>query len=185
MNDVCPESGQYLTTMKSYIRILVIATSLFMLCSCEVAKMFFGPWTLDAPTTCLIDGIRFSSSPEEIPRQFWPGTDLQTTENSFSIRYSRDLKSADSSATLVIDLKIDEVFEICKEYECTGSITLEGTKYAMTEGWIMFRDYNSDAQSAANSCISAAFEFSAQSESGDIVQITEGTFEELWVNHYY
>lgn len=171
--------------MKSYIRILVVATSLFMLCSCELGKLFFGPWTLNAPTTCLIDGVRFSSSPEDIPRQNWPGTDLYTNKNSFKIRYSRDLKSVDSDATLVIDLMIDEIFEIGKEYECAGSITLAETKYVITGGRIKFRDYNSDEHSAADSCISAVFEFSAQSESGDVVQITEGTFEELWVNHYY
>lgn len=170
--------------MKSFIRILVIITALFALSSCEVAKIFLGPWTLDAPTTCLIDGVRFSSSPEEMPRQFWPGTYLHTTENSFNIKYSRDLKSADSCAKLIIDLKIDEVFEIGKEYECTGSITLSGTKYLMTEGWIVFRDYNSNESSVANSCISAAFEFWTQSENGDIIKVTEGTFEELWVKHY-
>ena len=171
--------------MKSYNILLVIVTAFFMLCSCEVVEMFFGPWTLDAPTTCLINGVRFSSSPEEIPRQNWPGTCLQTTESSFSIKYSRGLKSDDASARLVIDLKIDEVFEIDKMYECSGAITVGETKYVMTRGWIKFRDYYSNGNSAANSYISAAFEFSAESEDGDIVEVTEGTFEELWVNHYY
>jgi hypothetical protein len=95
------------------------------------------------------------------------------------------LKSDDASAKLVIDLKIDEVFEIDKKYECSGAITIGETKYVMTGGWIKFRDYYSNGNSAANSYISAAFEFSAESEDGDIVEVTEGTFEELWVNHYY
>ena len=171
--------------MKSYIRILVAATALIMLCSCDLYEMIWGPWTLDAPTTCLIEGVRFSSSPEEISRPMWPITSLKTTENSFNISYSRNLKSADSSATLVIDLKIDEVFEIGKKYECTGSITVKETEYVMTEGWIKFRDYNGNKDSTTESYISAVFEFSAQSESGDVVQVTEGTFEELCINHYY
>ena len=175
-------------TMKriiTFIRLIVVTIVLFMLCSCELVDSVLGPRTLEAPTTCLIDGVRFSSSPEEIPLQYWPGTVLKTTENSFNIMYSRTLKSADSSVTLVVDLNIDEAFEIGKEYECSGSITLAETKYAMTEGRIMFRDYYRNEQSVTDSCISAVFEFFAQSESGDVVEVTEGTFEELWVKHYY
>ena len=164
--------------MKSYIRVLVILTALIMTCACESMYDFLnGVRTLKAPTTCLVDGVRFSSSPEKIPLQDWPVAYLRTYKNSIKFEYSRVLTAAKSYVTLDINMKVDDKFEIGKEYECTGSITLPESNYFVTEGWIKFLDYYGDAN------ISAVFEFSAQTDTGTIVHVTEGTIDELPVEH--
>ena len=170
--------------MKSYIKVIVVATALIMICGCEGLRDFLnGVRTLDAPTTCLVDGVRFSASPEKIPLQDWPVAYLRTYNKTVQFEYSRDLIGTKTYVTLDIDMKVDEEFEIGKEYECAGSIILSKTKYVATEGWIKFLDYNGVDEYSTSAYISAVFEFTAQSENGDIVQVTEGTIDELLVEH--
>ena len=170
--------------MKTYIRLLALAAALIMTCSCNVVDWFFGPWTLDAPTTCLVDGVRFTSSPEELPRENWPGINLHTGKDWFKFYYSRELKSSDLYAELLLDACVGEAFEIDKEYKCAFEITLSGRDYISTKGTLKFLDYNGDPNSGNVSYVSGVFKFSAETEHGHMVEVAQGTFEEVPVNHY-
>lgn len=170
--------------MKTYNRLLALAAALIMTCSCNVVDWFFGPWTLDAPTTCLVDGVRFTSSPEELPRENWPGINLHTGKDWFKFYYSRELKSSDLYAELLLDACVGEAFEIDKEYKCAFWITLSGRDYITTKGTLKFLDYNGDPNSGNVSYVSGVFKFTAETEHGHMVEVAQGTFEEVPVNHY-
>lgn len=170
--------------MKTYNRLLALAAALIMTCSCNVVDWFFGPWTLDAPTTCLVDGLRFTSSPEELPRENWPGINLHTGKDWFKFYYSRELKSSDLYAELLLDACVGEAFEIDKEYKCAFWITLSGRDYITTKGTLKFLDYNGDPNSGNVSYVSGVFKFTAETEHGHMVEVAQGTFEEVPVNHY-
>ena len=170
--------------MKTYNRLLALAAALIMTCSCNVVDWFFGPWTLDAPTTCLVDGVRFTSSPEELPRENWPGINLHTGKDWFKFYYSRELKSSDLYAELLFDACVGEAFEIDKEYKCAFWITLSGRDYITTKGTLKFLDYNGDPNSGNVSYVSGVFKFSAETEHGHMVEVAQGTFEEVPVKHY-
>ena len=170
--------------MKTYNRLLALAAALIMTCSCNVVDWFFGPWTLDAPTTCLVDGVRFTSSPEELPRENWPGINLHTGKDWFKFYYSRELKSSDLYAELLLDACVGEAFEIDTEYKCAFWITLSGRDYITTKGTLKFLDYNGDPNSGNVSYVSGVFKFTAETEHGHMVEVAQGTFEEVPVNHF-
>ena len=170
--------------MKTYNRLLALAAALIMTCSCNVVDWLFGPWTLDAPTTCLVDGVRFTSSPEELPRQNWPGINLHTGEDWFEFYYSRELKSSDLNAELILKVGVEEALEIGKEYKCACWMILSGKEYSTAKGALKFLDYNGDPGNGNVSYVSGVFEFSAETELGHMVEVTQGTFEEVPVNHF-
>lgn len=170
--------------MKTLSKLLLFIGLTVTLSGCEIAKIF-GPFTLDAPTMCLVDDVCYKSSPESIGRAYWPGQGLGVTDNAFMFHYQRTLKSSEGTAVLYLSVEQDVAFEIGAEFSATGAIYLSEQKYEFTDGWVKFLDYRGTAESYETSYISGAFEFTAQSENGDILKITEGTFDELPVTYSY
>lgn len=151
---------------------------------CGIAEIF-GPRTLYAPTTCLVDGVLYKSSPTHVSYHDWPGNWLGLYDNGFHFDYRRCLDSSEQTAELYFKVEQDVVFEIGVAFSATGYIYLSGQKYEFTEGWVKFLDYRGTAESYETSYISGAFEFTAQNENGDIAKVTEGTFDELPVTYAY
>lgn len=173
-----------LLQMKTLSKFLLFIGLMVTLNGCEIAKIF-GPYTLDAPTVCLIDDVCYKSSQESIGRAYWPGQELDVTDNAFRFDYQRTLKSSEGTAVLYFCIEQDAAFEIGVEYPATGVIYLSDRKYEFSDGWIKFLDYRGTAQNYETSYLSGAFEFTARSSDGDIIEITEGTFDELPVTYAY
>lgn len=170
--------------MKNLSKFLLFLSVTVILSGCEIAKIF-GPYTLDAPTMCIVGDVCYKSSPESFGRAYWPPYGLGVSDNAFVFDYHRTLKSSEGTAVLHLMVEQDAPFEIGVEFPATGSIYLSEQKYEFTGGWVKFMDYRGNAQSHETSYISGAFEFTAQSETGDVVNIAEGTFDELPVSYSY
>lgn len=170
--------------MKILTKFLIFIGLVVTLSGCEIAKIF-GPYTLDAPTMCLVDDVCYKSSPESLGRAYLPPYGLIITDKAFGFDYRRDLDSSNGTAQLFFKVEQDVTFEIGKEYPAAGFIYLSEEKYEFTDGWVKFLDYRGTAQSYQTSYLSGAFEFTAQSENGDTIKITEGTFDEVPVTYLY
>lgn len=170
--------------MKVLCKFLLFLGLMVISNGCEIAQIF-GPYSLDAPTICLVDDLCYKSSPESVGRTYWPGQILSVTDNSFRFDYERTLKSSEGTAILYLSLEQEVSFEIGVEFPATGAIYLSDQKYEFTDGWVKFLDYRGNAESSETSYLSGAFEFTAQSENGDVIEITDGTFDELPVTYEF
>ena len=168
--------------MKTLGKSIMILMIMLMSSGCEIAKIF-GPFTLDAPTMCLIDHVCYKSSPESVGRPYWPGQFLSVSDNAFHFEYQRDLASSKDTAVLFISLREDVAFELGVEFPATGAIYLSDQEYEFTEGWVKFLDYRGNAVFGDTSYLSGAFEFTAHSKNGEILKVEEGTFDELPVKY--
>ena len=165
--------------MRRFFKLFICSVFVLLMNACNILDALLGPFTLDAPTSCLVNGVRYESSPESVPRAYWPPADLGLGDDFFYMEYQRDLKSSDSEVSLFIVLKSVESFQLSKEYPVEGCVCIDQKQYTLTEGWGKFLDYRGDGSSTATSYVSGVFEFSASSEDGDIVYVEEGTFDEL------
>lgn len=165
--------------MRRFFKLLICSVFVLLMNACNILDALLGPFTLDAPTSCLVNGVRYESSQEAVPRAYWPPTGFGLGDDFFYMEYQRDLKSSSSEVTLLIVMKSEESFQLSKEYPVEGSIYTDQKKYTITEGWGKFLDYRGNGSSTSRSYLSGVFEFSASSEDGDIVHVEEGTFDEL------
>lgn len=128
----------------------------------------------------LVDGTLYFSSYDSYDTYF--PFHLAETDTSFTFSFSHYVSSYDGDKLdFVLRLDEDEPFELYREYPLDGG-AVEGGSYAIvdwvyksTGGSVTFTDRFDDRK---DSYLSGEFEITAENgETGEVVSITAGTFE--------
>ena len=174
---------------KSIFRFLIIFLVCTSMSMCQDVKFHFFERTRYSPVCAEINGTQYSSGNYEYSRRGNP-FNLTIDDSGFLCYFSRTITAGDNSVWLRLDMRVNESFELNKDYRlgtddsyARVSYFSDGVKYMFTstEGYVRFSECKGLDTPNGPYSMSGSFEFIAfDSDNNLTINVSNGTFADLY-----